>query len=88
VIGVGLAARRLPPLAPQVSQIGNAALVERIAVTLPLDHAIGFELADVGTAAIEVERQCGRADGMTDLGDRWVINGSGVRHRIDPVALP
>jgi hypothetical protein len=47
--------RRLPPLAPQVSQVGNAALIEREAVTLPLDHAFGFELADVGPAAIEVQ---------------------------------
>jgi len=46
VIGIRLRARRLPPLAPQVSEAGNAALVEREAVTL-LDHAIGFELADV-----------------------------------------
>jgi len=29
----------LPPLAPQVSQIDNAAQLEREAVTLPLDHA-------------------------------------------------
>jgi hypothetical protein len=48
-------ARRLLPLAPQVSQVGNAALVEREAVTLPLDHAFGFELADVCPAAIEVQ---------------------------------
>jgi hypothetical protein len=40
----------LLPLAPQVSQVSNAALVEREAVTLPLDH-------DVGPAAIEVQRQ-------------------------------
>jgi hypothetical protein len=38
------------------------ALIEREAVTLPLDHAFGFELADVGPAAIEVQRQCRRAD--------------------------
>jgi hypothetical protein len=38
----------LLPLAPQVSQVGNAALIEREAVTLPLDHAFGFELGDVG----------------------------------------
>ena len=69
VIGVGLRARRLLPLAPQVSQVGNAALVEREAVTLPLDHAFGFELADVGPAAIEVQRQCRRADGR-GLSDR------------------
>jgi hypothetical protein len=50
VISVGFHARRLPPLAPQVSQVVNAALVEREAVTLPLDHAIDFELADVGPA--------------------------------------
>jgi hypothetical protein len=42
-------------LAPQVSQ-GNAALVEREAVTLPLDHALGFELVDIGPAAIEMRR--------------------------------
>ena len=44
------------PLAPQVSQVGNAAPVEREAVTLPLDHPFGFELADVGSAAIDVLR--------------------------------
>ena len=69
VSSVGLRARRLLPLAPQVSQVGNAALVEREAVTLPLDHAFGFELADVGPAAIEVQRQCRRADGR-GLADR------------------
>jgi hypothetical protein len=57
VCSVGLRARRLLPLAPLVSQVGNAALVEREAVTLPLEHAIGFELAEVGPAAIEVLRQ-------------------------------
>ena len=45
-----------PPLAPQESQVGNAALVEREAAALPLDHAFGFELADGGPAAIEVLR--------------------------------
>jgi len=39
---VGLRARRLLPLAPQVSQRGNAAMVEREAFTLPLDHTFGF----------------------------------------------
>ena len=52
VIRVSLRARRLLPLAPQVSQVGNAALIEREATTLPLEHAFGFELADVGPAAI------------------------------------
>ena len=56
-ISVRLTAWRLSPLAPQVSQVGNAALIEREAVTLPLDHAFGFELADVGPAAIEMQRQ-------------------------------
>jgi hypothetical protein len=51
VISVSLTARRLPPLAPQVSEVSNAALLEREAVTLPLDHAFGFELTDVGPAA-------------------------------------
>ena len=32
-------------LAPQISQVGNAAVIEREAVTLPLDHALGFESA-------------------------------------------
>jgi hypothetical protein len=54
--------------APQVSQVGNAALVEREAATLPLDHALGFELADVGPAAVEVQRYCRRADGRGDRG--------------------
>jgi hypothetical protein len=48
----------LLPFAPQVPQVSDAALIEREAVTLPLDHAIGFELADVSPAAIEVVRQC------------------------------
>ena len=75
MLGVCLSAWRLLPLAPQVSQVGNAALVEREAVTLPLDHAFGFELADVGPAAIEVQRQCRRADGR-GLPD-WVGDGRG-----------
>ena len=70
VISVGLTAWRLPPLAPQVSQVGNAALVEREAVTLPLDHAFGFELADIGPAAIKMLRQCRRADGCGLSGSR------------------
>ena len=57
-------------LAPQVSQVGNAALVKQEAVTVPLDHAFGFELADVGPAAIEVLRQCRRADGRGLGGSR------------------
>jgi hypothetical protein len=48
MVSVGFTARGLLPLAPQVSQVGNAALIEREAATLPLDHAFGFELADVG----------------------------------------
>jgi len=36
--------------------VGDAAPIEREAVTLPLDHAFGFELADVGAAAIKVLR--------------------------------
>jgi hypothetical protein len=39
-----------------LSQVSNAASIEREAVTFPLDHAFGFELADVGPAAIEVQR--------------------------------
>ena len=54
-LGGSRALQRLPPLAPQASLVGYAALVEREAVTLPLDHAFGFEPADVGPAAIEVQ---------------------------------
>jgi hypothetical protein len=39
MISVSLRARRLLPLAPQEPQVGNAALVEQEAMTLPLDHA-------------------------------------------------
>jgi hypothetical protein len=78
VISVGLTARRLPSHAPQVSQIGNAALVEREAVTLPLDHAFGFELADVGPGAIEVQRERRRADSRG-------LSGSWSRHRLGDV---
>jgi hypothetical protein len=31
-------------------------VIEREAVTLPLDHTFAFELADGGPAAIEVQR--------------------------------
>jgi alkyl sulfatase BDS1-like metallo-beta-lactamase superfamily hydrolase len=47
-----------------------AALVEREAITLPLHHAIDFELADVGSAAVEMQRQCRRADGRGLSGSR------------------
>jgi hypothetical protein len=60
-------------LAPQVSQVSNAALVE--AVTLPLDHAFGFELADVGPAAIEVQRANADALTVAGLGDRRRMTG-------------
>ncbi|MET4475522.1 hypothetical protein [Bradyrhizobium sp. F1.13.3] len=89
VSSIGFTARRLLPLAPQVSQVGNAALVEREATTLPLDHAFGFELADVGPAAIEM-RQCRRADGRglsgsrsrERLGDGRAINRDGRSNRV------
>ena len=51
----------------RLSQVGNAALIEREAVTLPLDHAFGFELAYVGPAA---SRCCANADALTGLVDR------------------
>jgi hypothetical protein len=63
MLSICLTTRRLPPLAPQVSQVGDAALVEREAVTLPLDHAIGFELADVGSG---LQSRCSAsADALT-----------------------
>jgi hypothetical protein len=57
-------------LASQILQVGNAALIKRKAITLPLDHAFGFELADVGTTAIEVARHCRSADGRGLSGSR------------------
>jgi hypothetical protein len=54
MLRISRSARRLLPLAPQVSQVGNSALIEREALALPLDHAFGLELADVGPAAIEM----------------------------------
>jgi len=80
VISIGFTARRLLPLAPQVSQVRNAALVEREAATFPLDHAIGFELADVSPAAIKMLRQCRRADGRGLCGR--AVNGGGFGHRV------
>jgi hypothetical protein len=59
---VGLRVRRLPPLVPQVSEVGNAALIKREAAALPMDHPFGFELRDLRPAAIKVQRQCRRAD--------------------------
>ena len=70
MFGISRSARRLLPLAPQVSQVGNSALVEREPVTLPLNHAFGFELSDGGPAAIEVQRQRRRADGRGLSGSR------------------
>jgi hypothetical protein len=46
VISVRFTARRLLPLAQQVSQVGNPALIERETLTLPLDHAFGFEVVE------------------------------------------
>ena len=83
MLRISRSARRLLPLASQVSQVGNAALVEQEAVTLPLDHAFGFELADVGPAAIEVQRadaltvarflDCGRETGLATDGRSMVM---------------
>jgi len=44
-------------------------MVEREAVPSPLDHATGFELADVRPAAIEMQREGRRIDGHSPLGD-------------------
>ncbi|AHY52607.1 hypothetical protein BJS_08995 [Bradyrhizobium japonicum SEMIA 5079] len=60
-------------------------LIEREAVTLPLDHAFGFELADVRAAAIEVQRQCRRVDSRSLPGDGRAING--LRHRACPCCV-
>src|ERR1700746_759210 len=70
MFSVCLTTWRLPPLAPQVSQVGNAALIKREAVPLTPDPAFGVQLVDVRAAAIEVERQCRRADGRGLSGSR------------------
>jgi hypothetical protein len=57
---------------------------------LPLDYAFGFELADVGPAAIKVQRQYRCADGRALSGspsrDRLdggrAIIGNGLGHRV------
>jgi hypothetical protein len=60
--------------------ISSESLVEREAVTSPLDHAFGFELVDIGPAAIEMLRQCGRADGRVAPSCGRAFNGYGIRH--------
>ena len=52
------------------SDVGNAALIEREVITVSLDHTFGFELANVGAGAIEVQRQCRSADGLGPSGSR------------------
>jgi hypothetical protein len=57
---------------------------------LALDHAFGFELADVGPAAIKVLCQCRRANGRglggspsrDRLGDGRAIKTDGFSHRV------
>ena len=44
---------------------------------MPLDHALGFGLADGGPAAIEMLRQCRRADGRGPSGSRSCDCGFG-----------
>jgi hypothetical protein len=87
-ISVRLTASRLLFLASQEPQICNAALIERETVTLPLDHAFGFELADIGPVAIEVQRQCRRADGRGLSGSRSRdrLGVDGLSHIVIPVA--
>ena len=90
MISVGLRSRRLLPFAPQVPQVSNAALVQQEAVTLPLDYAFGFELADVSPAAIKMQGQHRRADGRglfasrssDRLGDGWAIIADGLGYRV------
>jgi hypothetical protein len=81
----------LPPLAPKVSDVGNAALIEREAVTLPLNHAFGFELADVVPGC---NRGAALADARTVAGflDRGRETGSATSATVSvicviPVAL-
>ena len=70
MLRISRSARRLLPLASQISEVGNTALIEREAVTLSLDHTFGFEFADVGPGAIEVQRQCRCADSRGLSGSR------------------
>ncbi|WP_456636244.1 hypothetical protein [Bradyrhizobium sp. USDA 10063] len=84
VVSDGLVTRRWSSLASQESRIG-AALVDREAVSLPLDDAFSFEL--VGAAAIEVQCQCRRADNGCGLSKSWSrggqrIVGDGLNQRV------
>ena len=56
VNGTILGQRSCPSLCRFATCRRASTMVEREAVTLALDHAFGFELADVGPAAIEVLR--------------------------------
>ena len=56
-ISVCLTAWRLPPLAPQESQVGNAVLIERKAAAITMQHAFGFKLMNIRPTAIQMQRQ-------------------------------
>src|ERR1041385_5019452 len=61
--------------------VGNAAVIKREAVTLALDHAFGFELADVGSSAIEMQRRLRRADGRHRVRSCCAAQDSSLRLR-------
>jgi hypothetical protein len=87
---VRLTARRLPPLVPQASQVGNTALIEREAVNLPLDHTFASSLPM--QVRLQLLRLCRRANGhgfggspsRDRLGDGSAIHGDGLSHRVRP----
>jgi len=66
--------RSIAALSPQVSQVGNAALTEREAGASPLDHAIGFELANVSPGAIQMQTQSSRADVGSHRPNSFFVN--------------
>jgi len=77
MLRISRSARRLLPLASRISEVGNTALVERDAITLPLDH----KFAVIGSGAIVVFGKLGRAGG------RW-LSGSRSRDRLGDGGRP
>jgi hypothetical protein len=64
------------------------ALVEREATTLPLDHAVGFELADVGPATIKVQRSRRASRPSEDVEDAVRSDQPARRTRGKPRSIP
>ena len=75
-----------------MSQVRNSALIEREAVTLPLDHAFGFVERGDGVTAVpekDIPRFATDADGIASIpivktGPHLLV----IDHRVSPSATP